>query len=164
MTEQSAPLGILTQVGIDVSDLGRAEAFYSALLGIKRNAADDQYLNFEPLPGGLTIYLQRVPEKKSSKTRLHMDVVVKDTPAALATVEALGGKRLESFLEEGEGWTVVAGSGRQRALPATGLGSVLPKNRIHDVQSVVYILGADAVVGDEPPRSVAGAALDPEAL
>ena len=108
MTEQSAPLGVLTQVGIDVSDLARAEAFYSALLGINRNAADDQYLNFEPLPGGLTIYLQRVPEKKSSKTRLHMDVVVKDTPAALATVEALGGKRLESFLEEGEGWTVVA--------------------------------------------------------
>ena len=108
MTEQSAPLGVLTQVGIDVSDLARAEAFYSALLGVKRNVTNDQYLNFEPLPGGLTIYLQRVPEKKSSKTRLHMDIVVKDTPAALATVEALGGKQLESFLEDGEGWTVVA--------------------------------------------------------
>ena len=108
MTEQNAPLGVLTQVGIDVSDLARAEAFYSALLGVKRNAANDHYLNFEPLPGGLIIYLQTVPEKKSSKTRLHMDIVVKDTPAALAAVEALGGRQLESFLEDGEGWTVVA--------------------------------------------------------
>ena len=74
MTEQSAPLGVLTQVGIDVSDLARAEAFYSALLGVKRNVANDHYLNFEPLPGGLIIYLQTVPEKKSSKTRLHMDM------------------------------------------------------------------------------------------
>ena len=108
MTEQSAPLGVLTQVGIDVSDLARAETFYSALLGLKRHVAREQYIYFEPLPGGLTIYLQRVPEKKSSKTRLHMDVVVKDMPAALARVEDLGGSRLESFLEEGEGWTVVA--------------------------------------------------------
>ena len=107
MTEQRAALGALTQVGIDVSDLARAETFYSALLGVKRNAADDQYLNFEPLPGGLTIYLQRVPEEKSSKTRLHMDVVVNDMQAALSRVEALGGRRLESFLEEGEGWTVI---------------------------------------------------------
>ena len=30
MTEQSQAIGILTQVGIDVSDLSRAEAFYSA--------------------------------------------------------------------------------------------------------------------------------------
>ena len=105
MTEQRAALGVLTHVGIDVSDLDRSEAFYSELLGLKRHVVREQYIYFEPLANGLTIYIQRVPENKSSKTRLHMDVVVKDTPAALATVEALGGSRLESFLEEGEGWT-----------------------------------------------------------
>lgn len=108
MTEQSEAVGVLTQVGIDVSDLPRAEAFYSALLGVKRNAARDRYLNFEPLPGGLTVYLQQVPEKKTSKTRLHMDVMVRDMPAALARVEALGGKSLGSFQEHGERWTVIA--------------------------------------------------------
>ena len=107
MTEQSEAIGVLAQVGIDVSDLTRAEDFYSELLGLRRAEARDQYLNFEPLPGGLTLYLQRVPEKKSSKTRVHLDVVVKDMPAALARVEALGGKRMGSFLEEGEGWTVI---------------------------------------------------------
>ena len=164
MTEQSAPLGVLTQVGIDVSDLARAEAFYSALLGVKRNVANDHYLNFEPLPGGLIIYLQTVPEKKSSKTRLHMDIVVKDTPAALAAVEALGGSRTRVFLGRGRGLDGSRRSGRQRALPTAGLGSVHPEHGIHDVQSVVYILGPDAVVGDEPPRSVARATLDTEAL
>ena len=107
MTTANKALGKLTQVGIDVSDLPRAEAFYSALLGVKRNAAPDQYLNFEPLPGGLTVYLQKVPEKKTTKTRVHLDVVVEDMEAALAGVEALGGKRLQSFLEAGEGWTVI---------------------------------------------------------
>ena len=106
MTEQSQAIGILTQVGIDVSDLGRAEAFYSALLGVKRFAAHDNYLNFEPLPGELTVYLQKVPEEKTSKTRVHLDVTVKDMEWSLARVEELGGRRLAAFLEDGEGWTV----------------------------------------------------------
>lgn len=108
MGEQSKALGVLTQLGIDVSDLGRAEVFYSELLGVKRAEANDQYLNFEALPGNLTIYLQKVPEGKTSKTRMHIDVVVEDMERALERVDALGGRRLGSFLEDGEGWTVVA--------------------------------------------------------
>ena len=92
MTEESGPVGALTHVGIDVADLDRAEAFYSALLGVKRDSAWDQYLAFQPLPSGLTVYLQKVPEKKTSKTRVHMDLSVPAPLAALARVEALGGK------------------------------------------------------------------------
>ena len=73
MTAESRPVGALTHVGIDVADLERAEAFYSAVLGVKRDSAWEQYLGFEPLPSGLTVYLQRVPEKKTSKTRVHID-------------------------------------------------------------------------------------------
>lgn len=108
MPKQSVAIGVLTQVGIDVSDLNRAETFYSALLGLKRLVAHDNYLNFEPLSGGLTVYLQRVPESKTSKTRVHLDVTVKDMEASLARVEGLGGRRLGSFQESGQGWTVVA--------------------------------------------------------
>ena len=36
MTEQSGAIGTLTHIGIDVADLDRAEAFYSALLGVER--------------------------------------------------------------------------------------------------------------------------------
>ena len=108
MKEESGPVGILTHVGIDVSDLDRAEAFYSAVLGVKRDSAWDQYLAFEPLPSGLTVYLQRVPEKKTSKTRVHIDLSVPDVLAALARVEALGGRALRDFVEPGENLAVVA--------------------------------------------------------
>ena len=108
MVAQREAMGVLAQVGIDVSDLDRAEAFYSALLGVKRVAARDQYLDFEPLPGGLTVYLQKVPDRKTSKTRVHLDVMVKDMEGSLARVEEMGGRKLAYFLEDGEGWTVIA--------------------------------------------------------
>ena len=108
MEEGSGAVGILTHIGIDVADLERAEAFYSALLGIERDSAWEQYLAFKPLPSGLTVYLQQVPEKKSSKTRVHMDLTVANVTAALERVEALGGRALRDFVEPGENLAVVA--------------------------------------------------------
>lgn len=108
MTQESGSIGALTHVGIDVADLERAEAFYSALLGIERHQVFGQYLAFKPLPGGLIVYLQRVPEKKISKTRVHIDVTTPDVAAALARVEALGGRALRDFVEPGENLAVVA--------------------------------------------------------
>ena len=108
MTEESGPVGVLTHVGIDVADLDRAETFYSALLGVKRDSAWDQYLAFEPLPSGLTVYLQKVPEKKTSKTRVHMDLSVPDVLSALVRVEALGGRAIRDFVEPSENLAVVA--------------------------------------------------------
>ncbi|MCY4652939.1 MAG: VOC family protein, partial [Dehalococcoidia bacterium] len=92
MAEETGSVGALTHIGIDVSDLDRAEAFYSTLLGVERDEAWEQYLAFRPLPNGLIVYLQRVPEKKTSKSRVHMDLTVPNVPAALARVESLGGR------------------------------------------------------------------------
>ena len=64
MTDESGAIAALTHVGIDVSDLERAEAFYSALLGVERYAAWDQFIAFTPLPNGMIVYLQQVPEEK----------------------------------------------------------------------------------------------------
>ena len=108
MRQDTGPVGTLTNVGIDVADIERAEAFYSALLGVERASTWEQYLIFEPLPNGLTVYLQRVPEKKTSKSRVHMDLTVPDVPAALARVESLGGRALRDFAEPGDDLAVVA--------------------------------------------------------
>ena len=109
MTEQSGPVGALSHVGIDVSDLRQAEAFYSALLNVKRIAAWDQYVAFEPLPNGVIVYLQQVPDKKTSKTRVHFDVTVPDVKAAVPRVQALGGRLLnEEFGEPTESLAVFA--------------------------------------------------------
>ena len=108
MAEESGSVGVLTHIGIDVADLERAATFYSELLGIDRDRTWEQYLAFKPLPNGMTVYLQRVPEKKISKTRVHIDVTVPNVPAALAKVEALGGRALRDFAEPGEDLAVVA--------------------------------------------------------
>ncbi|MCE2458496.1 MAG: VOC family protein [Dehalococcoidia bacterium] len=108
MTEQSGPIGTLTNVGIDVADLERAEAFYSVLLGVERDWAFEQYVGFKPLPSGVGLYLQRVPDEKISKTRVHMDVTVPNVAAAMVRVEAIGGRVLRDFIEPDEGLAVVA--------------------------------------------------------
>ncbi len=107
MDEETGPVGTLTHVGIDVADLERAEAFYSAVLGVKRRSAWNQYILFQPLPNGLSVYLQQVPDKKTSKTRVHIDLTVPDVLAALAKVEALGGRAVRDFVEPGESLAVV---------------------------------------------------------
>ena len=108
MTKDAGPVGALYHIGIDVADLDRAEAFYSALLGVKRQAAWNQYLSFQPLPNGLVVYLQRVPEAKTSKSRVHVDLTVPDVLAALAKVEALGGRALSDYGEPNQVLAVVA--------------------------------------------------------
>ena len=108
MTEESGPVGTPTHIGIDVADLERAEVFYSAVLGVERDWAWEQYVGFRSLPSGLTVYLQRVPEEKTSKTRVHMDLTVPDVAAALARVEALGGRAQRNFAEPTAKLAVVA--------------------------------------------------------
>ena len=108
MTEESGPVGTLYHIGIDVADLERAEAFYSALLGVRRAAKWNQYLSFKPLPNGVVVYLQRVPEKKTSKSRVHVDLTVPDVLAALAKVEALGGRALPGYGQPNADLAVVA--------------------------------------------------------
>ena len=108
MNDETAPVGALYHIGIDVADLDRAEAFYSALLGVEREATWNQYLSFKPLPNGVVVYLQRVPEEKTSKSRVHVDLTVPDVLAALVKVEALGGRALRDYGEPNEVSAVVA--------------------------------------------------------
>ena len=107
-SDNEGPIGRLDQVGIDVGDLDRATAFWSAVLGLTVADRDDQYVHFERLPGSLAVYLQKVPEEKTSKTRVHVDVAVKDLETALGRVGALGGTEFQRVEESGSRWIVVA--------------------------------------------------------
>ena len=99
-------VGQLHAIGIDVEDLDRSERFWSVILGLKVASRDGQYLAFERQGEGPTVYLQKVPEKKTGKTRVHLDVGVKDVNTALARVEALGGRKLRIVEESGMRWVV----------------------------------------------------------
>ena len=102
------PIGTLALIGIDVEDLDRSDQFWSVVLDLKVAERDGPYIFYEKQEGGPIIYLQKVPEKKTSKTRVHLDIGVKDVYLALERVEALGGRKLAVVEESGIRWVVVA--------------------------------------------------------
>jgi predicted enzyme related to lactoylglutathione lyase len=89
------PVGEFYQIVIDVDDIDRSAHFWSEVLGLKVSHRWEQFLGFERQKGGLKVVLQIVPEKKTSKNRMHLDVAVEDVDAASARVEALGGMKLQ---------------------------------------------------------------------
>ena len=101
------PIGTLDQVGIDVEDLDRAAQFWSALLGLKVADRVDDYLSFEKQGDGPRLYLQKVPEKKTAKTRAHFDIDVADLDVAVSRAVALGAKKVQSFIRTGHSWVVM---------------------------------------------------------
>jgi predicted enzyme related to lactoylglutathione lyase len=100
-------IGEAVAIGVDVADLDRAAGFWSEVLGVRKVQRKGQYLTFEPLESGISIYLQKVPERKSAKNRVHLDILVKDLEAAQKQVEALGGKTLQAISEDGSRWVVM---------------------------------------------------------
>ncbi len=98
------PVGVLDQVGIDVQDLDRSAKFWQKLLGLKVSRRGDNYLEFERQGNGPQIYIQKVPEKKTSKTRVHLDISVKDLDASVAKAEDLGATTIKAYFEDGKHW------------------------------------------------------------
>ena len=101
------PVGTLDQVGIDVEDMDRAAQFWTALLGLKVADREDDYLSFERQGDGPRLYVQKVPEKKTAKTRLHLDIDVADLDVAVSRAVALGAKKVQPFIQSGHSWVVM---------------------------------------------------------
>ena len=101
------PVGTLDQVGIDVEDLDRSAQFWGALLGLKVDYREDEYFNFERQGNGPRLYVQKVPEKKTAKSRLHLDIAVENLDTAVARAVALGAKEVQPLAEGGLGWVVM---------------------------------------------------------
>lgn len=82
---------------IDTIDPGKLAGFWCALLDVQVDATlgDGQYVLLSKLPDGIRLTLQRVPDAKSGKNRLHLDLVVDDFDTATAEIETLGGRWLE---------------------------------------------------------------------
>ena len=89
-----ASVGFLVVDSVDPEALA---PFWCALLGVEVSSRfdDGRYVILSPTGGGLRITFQRVPEAKSGKNRLHLDLDVEDLDAATAEVERLGGRWME---------------------------------------------------------------------
>ena len=102
---QPYPHGELLIV-IDCADLDRSAAFWSAVLGYTASpAATGPYRSLEPESGaGIDVLLQRVPDVKGEKNRLHLDLRTPDLDAEVRRVLGLGATLLTSEPVSEDGW------------------------------------------------------------
>ena len=78
-------------VTIDCNDLETMTAFWGELLGVEFQIAEPfGFLGHTP-DRKVTLWLQRVPEPREGKNRLHLDFAVADLDSSLDLVRALGG-------------------------------------------------------------------------
>ena len=106
---------------IDVASLDRAAEFWSAVLGyVREGDGGDRYLSLLPADGadgrggrdgaGAEILLQRVPDVKQGKNRVHLDLRTRDLDAEVARLTGLGAQLVtsEPVTESGWRWHVLA--------------------------------------------------------
>jgi predicted enzyme related to lactoylglutathione lyase len=108
---QPYPHGELVIV-IDCADLDRSAAFWSAALGYTASpAGTGPYRSLEPESGaGIDVLLQRVPDVKGQKNRLHLDLRTPDLDAEVRRVLGHGATLLtsEPVTEDGWSWHILA--------------------------------------------------------
>jgi predicted enzyme related to lactoylglutathione lyase len=82
---------------IDTTNPSLLVPFWCGLLDVEVDTTigDGQFVLLTPAPGGLMVGFQRVPDPKTGKNRLHLDLIVADLDVAIAEVQALGGRWLE---------------------------------------------------------------------
>lgn len=104
-------IGRFHWIVIDTVDPARIAPFWCALLGVReRGWFGEDYLMLTTDGGAPPVAFQRVPEAKSVKNRLHVDLAVEDLDGAFAQIVALGGSAVSDILEMPGGyrWRVMA--------------------------------------------------------
>ena len=97
---------------LDCADPDALAAFWAPALGYTHVGTAEAYAMLVPAEGrsGPKLLLQRVPEPKQGKNRMHLDVETPDAEAKVAELEALGAKRVDdtTYEEMGHRWYVMA--------------------------------------------------------
>lgn len=106
MTDTPARVGAIM---IDCHDPDTLMAFWSQIVGIEIAQKYPGYIFGTKLPGNhVRLAFQQVPEDKTTKNRLHLDLNHQDPEALITKVEELGGSRLADHDISGFHWTVLA--------------------------------------------------------
>jgi len=81
-------------VVIDCADPPSLAAFWRRITGYEAGTGDDDWCSIRSADGRTRIGFQKVPEPKSVKNRVHLDLSSKDEEAAATALEAVGATRL----------------------------------------------------------------------
>lgn len=95
-------------VTIDANDLEEMTTFWSALLAVESQIVDHFAFLAPPAAGGSPIWIQRVPEPRTTKNRVHLDFVVDDLVAAEERITELGGSVGERQTWDRYEWRICA--------------------------------------------------------
>jgi predicted enzyme related to lactoylglutathione lyase len=92
-TRLRSVLGSVDEVVIDCRQPRELARFWSAVLGGEVGERDADWCYIFP-PGWSQLSFQRVPETKTIKNRLHIDVAVHDLASATEGAERIGAQRI----------------------------------------------------------------------
>lgn len=97
-------------VVVDCADPERLAAFWSELLGVEiagRFGEGTYVFLARQVDGAPSVAFQRVPEDKTVKNRVHLDLTVENLEAVTSWVLARGGSRYADHEEEDYRWRVM---------------------------------------------------------
>ena len=99
-------------IDIDCADPLELAHFWAAVFGtgIESSLGDGpHYLDLLTVPGLPILRFQRVPEAKTTKNRLHLDLLVEDLDEACTRLVTLGARRMseQAVTEYGYTWLVM---------------------------------------------------------
>jgi catechol 2,3-dioxygenase-like lactoylglutathione lyase family enzyme len=96
-------------VVIDCADFDAMARFWQeALRYVPREAPEDGWVVLcDPAGTGVNVSLQRVPEPRTGKNRLHFDLYTTEPEAEVERLLALGATRHPRIAEPGEDFTVL---------------------------------------------------------
>jgi len=106
-------VAVRIEIGIDTVAPEALATFWASALGYRVGDMDRDgtYLDLvTPETGMPVVYLQRVPEPKTVKNRLHLDLLTSEAETTIERLVSLGGSRLGAPMSGGEGgwWQVMA--------------------------------------------------------
>lgn len=105
----SGATATVRSVMLDCNDVDVMVDFWGQLLGLEQKLRFPGYAWMSRMTeGGQSLAFQQVPEPKTVKNRMHLDMGSSDPEAFVARVEALGGTRLQDHEISGFSWTVCA--------------------------------------------------------
>jgi predicted enzyme related to lactoylglutathione lyase len=113
LIKEAVPVSVRIEIGIDSVSPETLAPFWAEALGYTIGDMDraGTYLDLvPPHPGMPVVYLQRVPEPKTAKNRVHLDIWTAESEETISRLLGLGATRIGGVVSGSEGghWQVMA--------------------------------------------------------
>ncbi len=96
-------VGRIDEIVVDCRDPMRLATFWAALLGVTPTVRDATWATVRDPEKGLVVAFQEVPEPKTGKNRLHIDIRVADLESATAECVVLGATAEGPIVDDAQG-------------------------------------------------------------